>query len=89
MDKINAAYELGGPALTLKTVKQLTGLPVNHVVNVHFDGFFRAVKAVGCVYADIDRRYFNDTAEYSYIDVPARLPAHLRTQGAPVRALPP
>jgi LCP family protein required for cell wall assembly len=68
-DKINAAYEIGGPELTLETVKSVTGLPINHVVNVHFKGFWRAVNAVGCVYADIDRRYFNDSAEYAYIDV--------------------
>ncbi|MEA2402112.1 MAG: polyisoprenyl-teichoic acid--peptidoglycan teichoic acid transferase [Thermoleophilaceae bacterium] len=67
--KLNAAYELGGPELTLETVKSITKLPINHVVNVHFDGFWRAVNAVGCVYADIDRRYFNDSAEYSYINV--------------------
>ena len=69
VQKINAAYELGGPRLTLRTVKRVTGLPINHVVNVAFDGFWRAVNAVGCVYVDIDRRYFNDSAEYSYIDV--------------------
>ena len=68
-EKINAAYELGGPELTLDTVKAVTGLPINHVINVHFGGFWRAVNAVGCVYVDIDRRYFNDSAEYSYIDV--------------------
>jgi LCP family protein required for cell wall assembly len=68
-DKINAAYELGGPQLTLETVKQLTGLAINHVINVHFNGFWRAVNAVGCVYVDVDRRYFNDSAEYSYINV--------------------
>jgi polyisoprenyl-teichoic acid--peptidoglycan teichoic acid transferase len=68
-DKINAAYELGGPKLTLATVKAVTGLPVNHVVNVAFEGFWRAVNAVGCVYVDIDRRYFNDSAAYAYIDV--------------------
>src|SRR6188508_1717687 len=50
-DTINASYELGGPALTLETVKQLTGLNVNHVVNVTFKGFWRAVNAIGCVYA--------------------------------------
>ena len=61
-DKINAAYELGGPRLTLRTVKQLTGLSINHVINVTFGGFWRAVNAIGCVYADIDRRYFNDNA---------------------------
>jgi len=69
IDKINAAYELGGPALTLETVKRVTGLSINHVVNVHFNGFWRAVNAVGCVYADIDRRYYNASAEYSYINI--------------------
>jgi LCP family protein required for cell wall assembly len=68
-DKINAAFDLGGPELTLETVKSVTGLRINHVINVHFSGFWRAVNAVGCVYADIDRRYFNDSAEYAYIDV--------------------
>jgi LCP family protein required for cell wall assembly len=69
VQKLNAAYELGGPELTLETVKSVTGLRVNHVVNVHFAGFWRAVNAIGCVYVDIDRRYFNDSAEYAYIDV--------------------
>jgi polyisoprenyl-teichoic acid--peptidoglycan teichoic acid transferase len=69
VDKINYAYEIGGPKLTLETVKAVTGLRVNHVVNVHFKGFWRAVKAIGCVYVDVDRRYYNDSAEYAYIDV--------------------
>jgi LCP family protein required for cell wall assembly len=69
VDKINAAYELGGPKLTLKTVKKLTGLRINHVVNVDFKGFYAAVNAIGCVYADIDRRYYNNTPGYAYIDV--------------------
>ncbi len=69
VDKINAAYEYGGPALTLRTVKELTGLPVNHVVNVTFKGFWRAVNAIGCVYTDVDRDYFNDSAEFTFIDI--------------------
>ncbi len=68
-DKINAAYELGGPRLTLKTVKLATGLSINHVINVDFQGFRRAIDALGCIYADIDRRYFNDSPGYAYIDV--------------------
>ena len=88
-DKINAAYELGGPKLTLQTVKRLTGLPVNHVINVDFNGFKQAVDAIGCIYLDIDRRYFNDTAEFAYINIYARLPEALRGGGARVRALPP
>jgi LCP family protein required for cell wall assembly len=58
-DKINVAYALGGPRLAVRTVKQLLGLPISHVVNVNFNGFQRAVNRLGCVYVDIDRRYFN------------------------------
>jgi len=69
VDKINASYEIGGPKLTVDTVKQLTGLPINHVINVTFKGFWRAVNAIGCVYTDVDRDYFNDTAEFTYINI--------------------
>jgi LCP family protein required for cell wall assembly len=57
-DKLNAAYSFGGPKLTLQTVKQLTGVRPNHLVNVDFTGFARAVNAIGCVYVDVDRRYY-------------------------------
>jgi polyisoprenyl-teichoic acid--peptidoglycan teichoic acid transferase len=70
-DKINAAYDLGGPRLTLKTVKRLTGLSINHVINIDFSGFYEGVNAIGCVYADVDRRYYNNTAAFAYINVPA------------------
>jgi len=63
--KFNEAYAYGGPKLTLQTVKQLTGLPINHVVNVDFLGFVRAVDAIGCVYVDVDRRYFHSNVGLS------------------------
>ena len=66
MDKINVAYEIGGPKLTIKTVKQLTGLAINHYVDVSFHGFSEGVNALGCVYVDVDRRYFNDNAGLGY-----------------------
>ena len=72
VDKLNAAYALGGVKLTVKTVKQFTGLRVNHVVNVDFRGFRKAVNALGCVYVDVDRRYFNDNSgaeQYATIDI--------------------
>jgi LCP family protein required for cell wall assembly len=58
-DKFNAAFAFGGPKLTLRVVKELTGLPINHVVNVDYLGFVRAVDAIDCVYVDVDRRYFH------------------------------
>jgi LCP family protein required for cell wall assembly len=69
VDKINAAYSYGGPQKTLDTVKKLTGLPINHMVNVTFRGFWRAVNAIGCVYTDIDRDYYNDSAQFQYINI--------------------
>ena len=58
LDKFNAAYSAGGPEKTLQVVEQLTGLEVNHVVNINFTGFADAVNAIGCVYIDVDRRYY-------------------------------
>lgn len=58
-DKFNAAYAYGGTKLTLQTIKELTGLQINHVVNVDFQGFAEAIDAIGCVFIDVDRDYFN------------------------------
>jgi LCP family protein required for cell wall assembly len=58
--RINEAYHDGGPKLTVRTVRHLLGIDIHHVVNINFGGFARAVNRLGCVYADIDRRYFND-----------------------------
>jgi len=61
-EKINAAYSLGGPKLTLRTVRELLDIKINHVINVNFSGFRKAVDLVGCVYTDVDRRYFHSNA---------------------------
>jgi LCP family protein required for cell wall assembly len=58
--RINEAYHDGGPKLAVRTVRHLLGIDINHVVNINFGGFARAVNRLGCVYADVDRRYFND-----------------------------
>ena len=58
--RINEAFALGGPRLSVRTVKALLGIPISHVVNVNFNGFQRAVNRLGCVFVDVDRRYFND-----------------------------
>jgi LCP family protein required for cell wall assembly len=74
-DKINMAYHLGGPKLTTKTISETMGIDINHVVNISFVGFRAAVNFIGCVYTDIDRRYFNDNSGpgplYATIDVQA------------------
>jgi LCP family protein required for cell wall assembly len=57
--KINAAYSIGGPSLTVKTIKQLLGIQINHVVDINFEGFKALVNYLGCVYVQVDRRYLN------------------------------
>ncbi len=67
---LNAAYSYGGPDLTLRTVKQLLGIEIHHIVNVDFEGFYDAINAIGCVYIDIDRHYYNpDGGDYDDIDI--------------------
>ena len=59
--KINSAYALGGPNLLIKTLRQqvFPGLHVNHIVDINFGGFRDLVNAIGCVYTDVDHRYYN------------------------------
>ena len=75
--KLNAAYSEGGPNLLIKTLKRqvFPGLVVNHIFDVNFAGFSDMVDAIGCVYSDVDHRYFNQTQpapspdDYSSIDI--------------------
>jgi len=53
--KINAANQYGGPALALRTVKDLTGLDVNHVMFVDFDRFEELIDAVGGIDVNVPR----------------------------------
>jgi polyisoprenyl-teichoic acid--peptidoglycan teichoic acid transferase len=51
--KINAAFQLGGPALAARTVKRFTGLPINHVAIVDFGSFEELIDALGGVTVDV------------------------------------
>jgi LCP family protein required for cell wall assembly len=57
--KINAAYSLGGAKLAVKTVKQVLGIQINHVIDINFAGFKDLVNYLGCVYVQVDRRYYH------------------------------
>lgn len=51
--KINAAHTFGGADLALQTVKQFTGLPISHYMEVNFTGFEDAVNAMGGVWVNV------------------------------------
>jgi len=60
VQKINAAYSIGGAALAAKTVERtLPGVTIQHIIDINFRGFRRVIDAIGCVYVFVDRRYFN------------------------------
>jgi LCP family protein required for cell wall assembly len=48
-DKINAAYAIGGPALTIQTIKQYLGIQIDHVFLVNFANFPSLIDAMGGV----------------------------------------
>ncbi|HWD74251.1 MAG TPA: LCP family protein [Solirubrobacteraceae bacterium] len=45
--KINAAYSYGGPALAIKTVENLTGVKINHVIIVNLANFPKFIDDIG------------------------------------------
>ncbi|HEX4061221.1 MAG TPA: LCP family protein [Streptosporangiaceae bacterium] len=49
MNKINAAYGLGGPKLMVQTVEQATGLTINDYVEINFLAFVKVIDALGGV----------------------------------------
>lgn len=54
-NKINAAFQFGGPTLALRTVKELTGLEVNHVAFVDFAKFKELIDSVGGIEIDVQK----------------------------------
>ena len=56
---ITDSFALGGPQLTIDTIRQATGVTPNYYVTVDFDAFTKTVDALGGAYVDVDRRYYN------------------------------
>ena len=63
--RLNAALEYGGISLLVSTIKQVTGLSINHVVVIDFNQFKTAVDEIGCVYSTVDERYYHINTPYS------------------------
>jgi LCP family protein required for cell wall assembly len=70
IDKMNAAYSYGGPALAVETFTSVTGLPINHFIEIDFAGFWHTVNILGGVYISVDRRYYNpESSDWKSIDI--------------------
>ena len=68
--KINFAFTVGGVDASLHVVKDLLRIPINYVVDINFYAFDKIVDRLGCVYVDVDHRYYNPLGTgYAPIDV--------------------
>lgn len=70
-DKINAAYAYGGAPLAKRTVANLLQVPVNHYMQVDWQGFIKVVDMLGGVDLDVEQNM-------DYEDPYADLKIHLK-----------
>jgi polyisoprenyl-teichoic acid--peptidoglycan teichoic acid transferase len=68
-NKIDAAFQYGGPTLALQTVKQLTGLDVNHVMFVDFAHFKELIDAVGGIDINVKNAILSNKFDCPYATV--------------------
>jgi LCP family protein required for cell wall assembly len=61
LQKINAAHEFGGPALSVSVIEHWLDIPINHVVEVNFENFPQLIEAMGgvtytggCIISNLD-----------------------------------
>lgn len=67
--KLNYAFAKGGPALTIKTIQQITGVDIDHYLEVDFAAFGAMTAKLGGVYVEVDRPYLYRGADYANIDL--------------------
>ncbi|MEV6106231.1 LCP family protein [Streptomyces sp. NPDC051940] len=66
--KINSAYAHGGPPLTVRAVEKMTGIHIDHYLEIDFSSFMKTVDVIGGVEI-CSARPLRDT--YSGLDLPA------------------
>jgi len=54
-NKINAAYSFGGPSLYIQTIEQVTGVRIDHLAFIDWDGFKALTDAVGGIDLTFDK----------------------------------
>jgi len=74
-EKINAAYTIGSRLggtrgamlLAAETIERevFPGLKLNGIIDVDFEGFINVVDALGCVYVNVDHRYYHVNTGFS------------------------
>ncbi|MDF2750734.1 MAG: cell envelope-related transcriptional attenuator [Gaiellaceae bacterium] len=65
-NKINAAFQLGGPGLAMRTIRNLTGLQANHVALVDFDDFRSVIDTLGGITIDVPEPILSNRFDCPY-----------------------
>ena len=63
-NKINAAYSLGGPQLTVRTLEGLLGTRMDHTAQIDFEGFVQVTKDLGGV--TVDNPHYSKTGDWEF-----------------------
>ncbi|GAB3858951.1 LCP family protein [Nocardioides maradonensis] len=64
--KVNAAFSLGGPSLLVSTVERLTGVRIDHLAVVDWDGFQRLTDVLGGVDVVVPRTVYDPARQYTW-----------------------
>ncbi len=65
-DKINAAFQIGGAPLAIRTVRDFTGLPVNHVALVDFASFRTLIDKIGGIDVNVPEKILSNPFDCPY-----------------------
>lgn len=67
--KINEAYSIGGPELSMKAVGDLIGLPIHYYFFVDFESFEKLVDAIGGVDFEVEKNmyYIDKTYKQEFV----------------------
>ena len=66
LNKINAAYQFGGPALAARTVARYTGLEINHVLISDFNDFRTLIDKLGGIDITVPDRILSNEFDCPY-----------------------
>ncbi|MGW7515876.1 LCP family protein [Streptomyces sp. NPDC054796] len=61
----NESYQVGGPACTMKTVEKMSGLRMDHYLQVDFTGFKKLIDELGGVDITTDKTIKDDASQLS------------------------
>jgi LCP family protein required for cell wall assembly len=66
LDRINVAYQRGGVPLAIRTVREFTGIPIEHVVVVDFRRFKELIDSIGGIDVNVPKPIKSNRFECPY-----------------------